>query len=497
MIKILEKDHLFLLFFGLFGALGLINSPTVSAVLGFSVLIIGAIDIIYNENKSGEAHLYICIIGVLELLLRMNKSLALDQIAKYAIIIFAGMGLFYTRKRRQSNALGLLFILLYLPSLMVIDTSFEMWTRGIFFNILGPIGLGMLLMYFFQYQMNSIDIRNIIRAVVLPISSVLVFLQTNSLSLNEIEDIDFTASQTSLSGNFGGNQVSVLMGVVAGLLLYAVFFGIKIFKFRIIEYGLLGYCIIRGLLTFSRGGITAPFVAFAIITLVSFIRIRNLQAFKKGIYLFVGAVLFYLFFLLVNSLTGDSLERRYAGETGSTEKTGERDYLSGRDQIMFIDLEIFADNFLIGVGPGMARPLRYYYGFSDSVAAHVEFSRVLAEHGLLGLFSLIIYVIIMFSRKKRWVSFSNETFFLAFVWWIGFINSNHNAFRLGITVFFLGIVVSKINVNPKYFTKGARKHYKKEWEEWLTLQQKTNDAAPKIAESAPGKKLETNFTFPR
>jgi len=497
MIKILEKDHLFLIFFLLFGAIGLVANPIFTGVMGYLILIIGMIDVFRNNNKNGEAHLYMALIGVFELYLRMSKSVAPHEISKYSIIIFSTFGLFFSRKRRLPNGLSFLFILLFLPSLVSVDTTAEFWFETVMTTVLGPIGLGVLLAYFYQYQLNSIDIQNLCRVLILPISSILVYIQTNTISFDELAEVNFTASNSSLSGNFGPNQVSIMMGIGSGILLYSIFFGIKIFKYRILDYTVLGLCIFRGLLTFSRGGVTVPFIAFALIILLSFIRVRNLQSFKKGIYLVLGAVLFYLVFLLANSLTGSALEKRYSGETGLTEKTGERDVLSGRDQILFIDLQIFADNFLIGVGPGMAKPLRYYYGFSNSVSAHIEISRIFAEHGLLGVFAIIIYIVIIYSKRKRWRTYPNETFFLLFLWWIGFLNSNHNSFRLGITVFFLGIIVARINQNPKYFTTLSKKYFQKDWEEWIGLHQNTKDAAPNNAASDPSKRLETSSTFPR
>ena len=436
-------------------------------------------------------------IGIFELYLRMSKSVAPHEISKYSLIAFSTLGLFFTKKRRQPNGLSILFILLFLPSLVAVDTGREFWFETVLTTVLGPVGLGVLLVYFYQYQLNSIDIQNICRALILPISSVLVFIQTNTISFDELSDVAFTSSNSSLSGNFGPNQVSIMMGIGSGILLYSIFFGIKIFKYRLLDYTILGLCVFRGLLTFSRGGVTVPFIAFALIILLSFIRVRNVQSFKKGVYLVFGAVLFYLVFLLANSLTGSALEKRYSGETGLTQKTGERDVLSGRDQILFIDLQIFADNFLIGVGPGMAKPLRYYYGFSNSVSAHIEISRIFAEHGLLGVFAIIIYIVIIYSKRKRWRAFPNETFFLLFLWWIGFLNSNHNSFRLGITVFFLGVIVAKINNNPKYFSASSKKKYRNEWEEWIGLHQNPSDAAPNNAASDPSKRLETSSTFPR
>ncbi len=497
MIKILEKDHLFLIFFLLFGAVGFVGNPIFAGIMGYLIFIVGLVDVFKNNNKNGEAHLYMALIGVFELYLRMTKSVAPHEISKYSLIAFSTLGLFFSRKRRLPNGLSILFILLFIPSLVAVDTNLEFWFEIVMTTVLGPVGLGVLLAYFYQYQLNSIDIQNLCRAIILPISSVLVYIQTKTISFDELSEVTFTASNSSLSGNFGPNQVSIMMGIGAGILLYSIFFGIKIFKYKLLDYAVLGFCVFRGLLTFSRGGVTVPFIAFALIILLSFVRVRNLQSFKKGIYLVLGAGLFYLVFLLANSVTGSALEKRYSGETGLTEKTGERDVLSGRDQILFIDLQIFADNFLIGVGPGMAKPLRYYYGFSNSVSAHIELSRIFAEHGLLGVFAIITYIIIIYSKRKRWRTYPNETFFLLFLWWIGFLNSNHNSFRLGITVFFLGIIVARINNNPKYFSASSKKKYRKEWEEWIGVNQNPSDAAPNNAASDPANKLETSSTFPR
>ena len=50
----------------------------------------------------------------------------------------------------------------------------------------------------------------------------------------------------------------------------------------------------------------------------------------------------------------------------------------------------FSDNIFTGVGPGQANLKRIDYGYGRSAAAHTEYSRMLAEHGLPGLVSLII-----------------------------------------------------------------------------------------------------------
>ena len=91
----------------------------------------------------------------------------------------------------------------------------------------------------------------------------------------------------------------------------------------------------------------------------------------------------------VVSITDGAISKRY-GIAGGT--YGERLVLdlTGRAQIYKIDLDIFSDYLLTGCGPGQANNLREIYGYGKVVAAHTEFSRMLAEHGILGLLLFFI-----------------------------------------------------------------------------------------------------------
>ena len=79
--------------------------------------------------------------------------------------------------------------------------------------------------------------------------------------------------------------------------------------------------------------------------------------------------------------------------------------ISGRAKIMALDLEIFRDYPLMGVGPGAAHHLRWRYGYGQTVAAHSEFTRMLAEHGLFGAISLLSILLLSFLeyKKKGWL----------------------------------------------------------------------------------------------
>ena len=481
MISWLENDRKFNVALILAALFGLFAGSISITVVGILFFIIALVQIFSNKNKNGEAHLFAVFFTSFELFSRMGRSFLPHEISKYTIVILISAGLLFTHKRRNSNGLIILFILLFLPSITLIDTSDKLWIQVLVTTILGPIAIGMSILYFFNYQINKIDIINISRAFLIPMIAIVAYLFGNGTSITSLSEVSSLSSNAELAGNYGPNQVSVMMGAAYGILLFSYFFNYRIIPNKLLEIGLLLATILRGFLTFSRGGVIVPMIAFVLCMVLIIMRSREKKYFKKIIPIVFIGISIYGIFALSNLLTNDSLSKRYKGETALTEKTGEVDNLSGRDQIMIIDLEIFRDNLLIGVGPGMAKSLRYYYGFSTSVSAHIEFSRILAEHGLLGLFAIIIYIISFLGRKSNWKEFPEEHFFLLFIWWIGFLTSNHNSLRLGATCIFLGMVFSKITLNPNYFTKKAKKFYPE-----LDESSKPMEAAPMIATSEPG-----------
>ena len=113
---------------------------------------------------------------------------------------------------------------------------------------------------------------------------------------------------------------------------------------------------------------------------------KRIYMILKGIGLLIVALITWY---SIVSITDGVLSQRYGlGQTSFGEKFILD--LTGRALIYEIDLNIFFDHILTGVGPGQAKDLRQVYGYGKRVAAHTEYSRMLAEHGILGLFSLFI-----------------------------------------------------------------------------------------------------------
>ena len=76
---------------------------------------------------------------------------------------------------------------------------------------------------------------------------------------------------------------------------------------------------------------------------------------------------------------------------------------SGRTEIIRTDVEMWYDHLVLGVGPGNSARMRPKYGWY-SVAPHTEYSRLLSEHGILGLiFTLLIigYPLVMVCDRRQ------------------------------------------------------------------------------------------------
>jgi hypothetical protein len=91
----------------------------------------------------------------------------------------------------------------------------------------------------------------------------------------------------------------------------------------------------------------------------------------------LGLVFFLVVFPKLDDFTGGKLQERFE-ETGT----------SNRMDIIGSDLDIFADNPILGVGVGVSKSARReYVGFS--AASHTEMSRLISEHGAFGIAAIL------------------------------------------------------------------------------------------------------------
>jgi len=189
------------------------------------------------------------------------------------------------------------------------------------------------------------------------------------------------------SGGYGPNQVATIFGLGIAAVIAVKVLQLDLTSSKYIDFLILAVFFVLGTITFSRGGIFAAIISITCsISFYFFHDQKKIYMISKSIGIIVISVIVWI---SIVSITDGVIIQRY-GFGG--DEFGENMVLdlTGRAKIYRIDLNIFYDHFFTGVGPGQAAKLREIYGYGKQVATHTEYSRMLAEHGLLGLFSLLI-----------------------------------------------------------------------------------------------------------
>lgn len=179
----------------------------------------------------------------------------------------------------------------------------------------------------------------------------------------------------------------------------------------------------QGTLTFSRGGV---YLALGSAALYFLYLIKER---KKRNYLFIAIIALIILgnsiMPKLNSFTQNALGERFRNTDSS-----------GRDQLFQDDINIFIENPIMGVGPGQAASLR-----TDSGTAHTEYSRILAEHGSLGVMALLLLFLIGFTAFQSKRTREEKALTLSLLSW-GFGFMLINAMRLSAVSVILGLCCS-------------------------------------------------------
>jgi O-Antigen ligase len=372
-------------------ALSLLVSSTLSILYSGAIVVLGLYKIFKTKNADGSAHLFAAFVIGVEVLFRMSSGALGYEFGKYATMMFLIFGLMVERRKRATPVTFIVFLLLLLPSIFVLDyPTFDDARQEISFNLSGPICVGISVIYFYKRKLNPAQLRRVLITILYPITALSIYLYFRS---GDLEGIKYTTeSNFQASGGFGPNQVSTVFGL--GILVIAIsyFLNIRLFRIKYLNIILLFTFLIRGLATFSRGGVIAPLTA--VILCIIIMTLTN-----QKFYLRIGKIVYaflllataaFLGFNYVNDISGGLLEMRFKGESKSAVDK-EANLFNGRDDILMEDLNVFSKNVLLGVGPGMSGAKREEYG-GNGVEAHVEFSRLLSEHGIFGLVAVLILV---------------------------------------------------------------------------------------------------------
>lgn len=438
MFKKINSDIFLIVHF--FMGMGAGFFPALVYYWAFGTFILGIYLVLTTGDQYRTAQKYAAYLVGMELLSRMSQSGIPHEFTKYAVIALLTISIF-SHKQKISYLFTIYFFLQVPGILMVEGKTMEVVRQIISANISGPLCLAVCAIYFFRRPLNHMELRQILLLICYPIAAILGFLFINTPDLNKIEFGFQSNYETSL---YGPNQMSSILGLGILLVAYSFYLHIRLFRSNILTFIFLAVLTFRGLLTFSRGGMIIP--AILIMTGFLYVLVNSISyqkyLYRIGFFVIMTISTAYLSFNYVNDLTNNALQERYSGKVKGKQLKIDR-FTSGRSLILAEDIAIFRDHPVLGVGLGMAKYHRADYGYSSVVAAHIEFSRLLAEHGILGLFALLIllsYPVIYFIKA------SNRHERILIIGCVGFCFGfmSHAATRIAAPCFLYGMAFSSV-----------------------------------------------------
>lgn len=441
----------YLLLIGLHAGLGFLFFivPFFSKIYCLAILVFGAYYIIRNKNTNYEALYAAAYIVGAEVIMRMTGGNLLYEIGKYGVIIFICIGMFY--KGFSKNAIAYwLYLILFIPGVVIAITDLqfdENLRKSIAFNMSGPLALGVTALYTYQLKINMQQIGKILLLIGLPIISCAVYLMFYAPDVQSV--VTGTGSNFATSGGFGPNQVATMLGLGVFIFVSRMLFSspthIHLFINLILAL-LTGY---RGLVTFSRGGMITGLLMLIVLFFFTYMHINNRGKTKVGLLIVFISVVVSLTFLYSSFQTGGLLQNRYSNEDkGGREKESK---LSGREDIMASEIDYFFREPIFGVGVAMGAKLR---GEEDgrAVLSHNEITRMIGEHGSLGILALLI---LLFTPMILYLDNTHNVYVFCFLaFWL--LTINHAAMRLAVPSFIYALALLKVtrpNENPPLYRK--------------------------------------------
>ena len=376
-----------------------------------------------------------------EVFLRMTGAFVFNEIGKYAVILFSLIGM-YKHGLKAGATFYFIFILLILPSVYLTYQNLpieENFRKAVTFNISGPVSLGIAAMYAMNRKVSFKGMLGILNALVYPIITIAFYIFLRAPKTSEV--VTSTGSNFAASGGFGPNQIATILGLGMFVLFVRLLIPYRDKALSIVMLGIFAIFGFRALVTMSRGGVFTAILMIITFSLI-FMLYAPLKAKAKGVgkLLFLGGAAFVLFSFTV-AQTGGMLLNRYQNKDA---KGREKDITTGRGDIIEEDLILFMEEPLLGIGPGMGKFIRFERT-GNLAAAHNELSRMLAEHGSLGLIALLILVLV---PTFKFLTSPANLFIIPFaLFWI--LTVNHSAMRVAAP----GMVYALCLLDVQYATR--------------------------------------------
>jgi hypothetical protein len=415
----------------------------------------------FSVLKKGNIIMFTLLVGYLqsfEQVARVSKSYPFvpSEFAKYISVLFGIYAL--SVSKRKSNPVGIAMFILITPAIFY-DFSGQRGWAEIVNHFLSPFAVSLAVMLWGGYRPTDLMISRLMRLIWLGFVSVLISVVVKT---PELETLNFgLEGNAATSGGASTNQISTILGFGMFLSFYSLYKKENFSGYKLGDMAIFLLFSLQTLLTFSRGGMIGGVLAILVMVFGSAVTSSPSEASatvqgkkKKGfpvIYLVVGVILLLVAFTIVDQVTGGKLSLRYQGETqGTVGGYAEKDinrFTSGRSGIVEDDIKVWLDNPVIGGGIGSSPYLRMRHqtdGGDFYITPHIELSRLLSEHGILGIgyFILIVYIGIRTWFRRNQLP-SGDVLFALYI--LAIATSFHAAMRTFVTPFLISICAMSLS----------------------------------------------------
>ncbi|GAA4235967.1 O-antigen ligase family protein [Postechiella marina] len=363
-----------------------------------------------------------------EVILRMTNSGPFYEASKYLVTLFSVLGLFYNGFNRKATTY-LLYILFLVPSIYVslylLDVGQNI-RKAIAFNLSGPVCLGIAALFCYKVKLTKAQLGTVLDYAVYPLVSTLVYVILYNPNVAAISNS--TGSNFAASGGFGPNQMSTVLGLGFFIMTVRFFYFSKAKWLRYLDLLLILLFAFRAIVTFSRGGVLTAIIMIVAFVIILYSRTNSKQKRNLLFSLLGFTVIGIATWIISASQTNGLIEKRYANQNAmGIEKS---DVTTGRSELFLAEFDEFLENPFLGVGVGRVKDLRFQKT-GIHAASHNEMSRIIAEHGLLGViaFTILLLVPLFFRLGNR----SNVLFFSFYLFWL--LTINHSAMRIAAPAF--------------------------------------------------------------
>ncbi len=438
----IEKKYFFLILLHLVIGLLLYYNIYTAKLYGYSIIFGGMLYIINAKNQNNEVLYATAYMVGSEIVLRMTNGNPVYEFSKFGVIFFMFIGVYYSGVSKNAMAYWI-FLLLLIPSVILTSTELNYTIslrKEISFNVSGPLCLGVCSIYAYQRKVTIEQINNILLCIGLPIISCIVYLILYTPNIRDV--ITGTDSNGLASGGFGPNQVSTMLGL-----------GMFIFVSRLILLSKTKYLFIvnlmitliityRGFITFSRGGMITGFVMIFALIVVSYFFTSKVKRLRMILMTSLVLVAFSVAWSYSSEQTNGLINKRYANQDAAGRV--KEDNLSGRTELATDEIETFLKNPILGVGVGRNMEKRYERT-GEIIVSHNEVTRMIAEHGSLGVLGLMI---LFFTPLILYLDNKYNIYLLCFLaFWL--LTINHAAMRLAAPAFMYSLSLLKVSKHEK------------------------------------------------